>query len=118
MFKAVILLKRKPGMSPEEFFSYYENQHRKIGEKFVPNARKYVRRYLKAVGSHASGAAPELPYDVLTELWFDNKAEFEKAMALLSKPEVTAEIVADEEKLFDRSKICFCIVEEHESPAP
>jgi len=118
MLKLVILLKRKPGMSFTDFVTYYETYHRKLGERFVPNARKYVRRYLHAVGSPASGDAPELPYDVLTELWFDGKAEFDQAMALLSKPEIAAEIADDEDKLFDRSKNCFCTVEEFESALP
>ena len=36
MFKTVCLLKRKDGMSLEEFRDYYENHHRKIGEKVLP----------------------------------------------------------------------------------
>jgi hypothetical protein len=114
MFKSVVLLKRKPGMSIEDFVSYYETYHRKLGEKFVPNAKKYVRRYLQALGNPVTGEMPELPYDVLTELWVENKADFNKAMALLSRPEVAAEIAADEDKLFDRSKNCFCTIEERE----
>jgi hypothetical protein len=118
MFKSVVLLKRKPGMSIKDFVTYYETYHRKLGEKFVPNAKKYVRRYLHAIGNPVTGEVPELPYDVLTELWFENKAEFDKAMVLLSKPEVAAEIAADEDKLFDRSKNCFCTIEERESVLP
>ena len=47
MFKTVGLLKRRPGMSVEDFRSYYESNHRVIGEKYLTgNAVRYVRRFL------------------------------------------------------------------------
>ena len=47
MFKTVCLLKRRPGMSLEEFKDYYENYHSKIGEKVLPDGVHYVRRYVQ-----------------------------------------------------------------------
>jgi hypothetical protein len=116
MFKAVCLLKRRASMSFEEFQSYYENHHRKLGEKWVPTQVKYVRRYLHPVGRNPiTGEAPATEYDVLTEMWFENRAAFEAAMEALGAPDASAEIAADEEQLFDRSKICLCEIEECES---
>jgi hypothetical protein len=116
MFKAVCLLKRRPGMSFDEFVSYYESNHRKLGEKWVPTQTRYIRRYLRPVGKNPiTGEAPVTEYDVLTEMWFETREAFEAAMTALSNPEASAEIAADEDKLFDRSKICLCTVEECES---
>lgn len=115
MFKTVCLLKRKPGMSFEDFMDYYESYHRKLGEKVLPKGIYYVRRYLRGVPNPVTGEVAELEYDVLTEMWFETREAYDEAMAALSVPEVAAEIVEDEEKLFDRPKIRFCTIEEHES---
>ena len=115
MFKTVCLLKRRDGMSFEDFMDYYENHHRKIGEKVLPNGVQYTRRYLRPVPNPVTGESSELEFDVLTEMWFDNQEAFEDAMAALGEPEIAAEIAEDEERLFDRSKIRFCTIEEHAS---
>lgn len=115
MFKTVCLLKRRDGMSMEDFMDYYENHHRKIGEKVLPDGVYYVRRFLHGVPNPVTGEATELEFDCLTEMWFESQEAFEAAMAALSEPTVAAEIAEDEEKLFDRSKIRFCTIEEHES---
>ena len=47
MFKAVVLLKRKPGMTFEDFVTYYESTHAKIGERVLPTAERYFRRLLE-----------------------------------------------------------------------
>lgn len=115
MFKTVVLLKRKAGMSMEDFIDYYENHHRKIGEKVLPHGIRYMRRFLRGVPNPVTGEANEPAFDVLTEMWFEDQAAFEAAMAALSEPETAAEIAEDEEKLFDRSNMHFCTIEERES---
>jgi len=102
-------------MSFEEFVDYYESSHRKLGEKWIPTAKRYFRRYLRPVANPVTGDAPELEYDVLTEFWFETREAFEAAMSALGSPEASSEIAHDEERLFDRSKICLCTTEERES---
>ena len=80
MFKIMILIKRRPGMSMDEFIDYYENHHAALGVRVVPNMTGYTRRYLMPLGD----GAPEPPYDVATEIVFDNEAAFEQAMAPLT----------------------------------
>lgn len=115
MFKTVIMLKRKPGMSFEDFKDYYESHHRKLGEKVLPSGIHYVRRYLQPVPNPVTGEVTELEFDVLTEVWYESREAFEAAMVALSEPEIAAEVAEDEEKLFDRTKNRFCTIEEHES---
>ena len=118
MIKLITLLTRKPGLSREEFIDYYEANHRVIGEKYLSGyAVKYQRRFL----SHLEGAILEggdPPFDVLMEIWFPDQATFDRAMAHLQTPEAQAEILADEEKLFDREKMRSFTVEEYESELP
>ncbi|MEL0138427.1 MAG: EthD domain-containing protein [Halieaceae bacterium] len=118
MIKVVTLLSKKPGMTREAFIDHYETHHRKIGEKYLSGyAVKYFRRYLTPAEAGAyAGAA--LPFDVLMEIWFPDQSTMDEAMTALMTEEAQAEIVADEERLFDRSKIKSFTVEEFESVLP
>jgi len=113
MVKLVFMLKRKPGMSREDFLRYYEQHHARLGEKYVPNAVRYVRRFLDPMAGPSGGGDQE--YDVLTELWFANQGEMDKAMTLLSDPKVHAEIEADEKVLFDRPALRMYVITERDS---
>ena len=118
MIKVVTLLTRKPGMSREAFIEYYEAHHRKIGEKYLSGfAVKYQRRYLQSAGFRGQEGAT-LPFDVLMEIWYPDQDTFDAALAVLSTDEAQAEIIADEERLFDRDLIRSYTVEEYESEMP
>ena len=115
MIKVVTLLNRKPGITRQAFIEYYESQHRLIGEKYPGGyAVKYQRRYLQPIADDDEGTA-ELPCDVLMEIWFPDRTTTDRAMASLATDEAQAEIVADEERVFDRALICSYVVEEYES---
>jgi len=105
-------------MSREAFIEHYETHHRKIGEKYLSGfASKYQRRYLQSAGlREQEDDAP--PFDVLMETWYPDKEAFNGALAVLSTDEAQAEIVADEERLFDRDLIRSYTVEEYESEMP
>jgi hypothetical protein len=51
----------------------------------------------------------------MTELWFANKQQADRAMAQLSEPKIHDEIAADEERLFDRARSQVYLITEHES---
>ena len=118
MIKVVTLLTRKPGMSREAFIEHYETHHRKIGEKYLSGfATKYQRRYMQSAGfREQDGDAP--PFDVLMEIWFPDQPAMDAAMALIASESAQEEIVADEERLFDRDLIRSYTVEEYESEMP
>ena len=115
MFKVMILIKRKPGMSKKDFIAYYENNHAPLGSSKVHNMKRYVRHFIRPYGNEVYGKDAEPPYDVLTELWFDDEADFERGMALLTEPETARIIGEDEENLFDKSTIRFMVMEDHET---
>ena len=118
MIKVVTLLTRKPGMSREAFIEHYETHHRKIGEKYLSGfAVKYQRRYLQSAGFRGQEAAMP-PFDVLMEIWYPDQDTLDAALAVLSTDEAQAEIIADEERLFDRDLIRSYTVEEYESEMP
>lgn len=116
MIKLLTLLKRRPGMSMEEFTTHYETCHRLIGEKVLkPHACRYVRRYLQPVPHVVTGAVEEAEHDVVMEIWFEDQARMDAFAAAAAEPGMWREIVEDEERLFDRPKMRQFTVVEHES---
>lgn len=116
MIKLLTLLKRRPGMSMQEFIEHYEGRHRLIGETVLkPHACRYVRRYLQPVPHVVTGAVEESEHDVVMEIWFENQGCMDAFAAAAAEPGMWREIVEDEERLFDRSKMRQFTLTEYES---
>ncbi len=111
----VSLLKRKAGMSREDFRAYYESKHRLIGEKVLSGyATRYVRRFLEP----ADGVDQEQDFDVILEIDFPDAATRDACFAAMGDPATMAMIVEDEERLFDRSRMRTFRVCENQSDMP
>ena len=52
------------------------------------------------------------------EIWYPDQETLDAALAVLSTDEAQAEIMADEERLFDRDLVRSYMVEEYESEMP
>jgi uncharacterized protein (TIGR02118 family) len=101
--KILLFMKRRAGMSVADFRDYYENHHVPLCAKYSGGVDRYVRRYFEPQPHPETGAASELPFDVMTELWFNDEAIFKGALTYLTTHMMPDEVVADELKLFDRS---------------
>lgn len=66
MLKVISLLKRKEDMSFEEFRRWAFDEHPKLGKK-LPGICHYRMNVLLVEN-------PELPYDAVSEFWFDDNA--------------------------------------------
>lgn len=73
MFKVMIVLSRKPGMSVEAFRRYWRETH---GPKAaaMPGVRRYVQ-YSSVPGP--TGAAPG--HDGIAELWYDDEETWRRS---------------------------------------
>jgi len=80
VFKMMILLKKKPGLSDEGFARYWLETHASLAKK-MPG----LRRYIVNVVRRPPGREPE--YHGVVELWFDDQAGMKKAF---SSPEGAA----------------------------
>jgi hypothetical protein len=118
MLKQVFLLKRRPGMTMEEFKDYYENHHAKFGDRFLTTARRYVRRYVKPQKNPLTGQVIELDFDVVMEIWWDSREDCLDAMRKLADGGLSKLIYEDEEKLFSTHDNRVFTVEEHDSDLP
>jgi len=114
-YKILLFMKRRPGMTLEEFRDYYETKHAPLALQHGASMARYVRRYIEPQPNPDTGETGELPYDVITELWFTDEAVFRGTVKYLSTTIMPAEIIEDEKQLFDRSNMRMATVVEHES---
>jgi uncharacterized protein (TIGR02118 family) len=115
VYKILLFMKRRPGMTLEAFKDYYENHHAPLAAKFSSGIKRYVRRYVTPHPNPETGASSELQFDVITELWFDDEKVFRGTVKYLSTSIMPDEIVADERNLFDRPTIRMATVVECET---
>lgn len=115
-YKILLLMKRRPGMSVEAFRDYYENRHVPLALKYDGGAMtRYVRRYLEPQPNAELGTNDELPYDVVSELWFEDEAAFRATLHYMTTSVMPDDVVADELNLFDRPTMRIATVIECET---
>jgi len=106
MIKAVSLIKRKPGISREEFKEHYEEVHVPLALQHFPFMR-YVRNYVII-----PPGVEEPDFDCITEVWFADMEACQAAAEFSVSPEYKV-ISDDEEKFMDRDRIVAFLVEEN-----
>ena len=120
MINQVVFFKKRPDMTLEEFMDYYENQHsrlaKRIGKPGIPNAVRYVRRYITPEKNPVTGRIHDCGYDCIMEIWWNNREDFEHSLRLVGDPERLPHTIEDEKKLFATHANPVCTVEEHDSP--
>lgn len=117
-YKILLLMKRRPSMSVEAFRDYYENQHIPLCSKYMAGVSRYIRRYLVPQPHAESGRNEELPYDVVTELWFEDEATWQATVEYIANNVMPDEVVEDEKNLFDRPTMRMATVVEVETAMP
>jgi uncharacterized protein (TIGR02118 family) len=98
MFKAVILLTRKPGSTREEFRSWWLDSHAALARR-LPGLRRLRFNLVTTDGAEIDG---------VSELWFDSQQAFETAY----ESEVGKQVAADSLANVGRRERLF--VDEHE----
>jgi len=121
MFKQICFFRKRADMSMDEFMDYYENQHSQLSKKVgmkpaIPNAVRYVRRYLVPEKNPVTGEVHDPGYDCIMEIWWNSRADFEASQAIISSPERLPTIKADETKLFASHVNPVCSMIEYDSP--
>jgi hypothetical protein len=108
--KLLMFLKRKPGTSLAEFRAYYEDHHVPLCMKYMAGPVRYLRRFV----DHPPGL-PELDFDVITEVWFKDRATRDVVIDFNTRDAMPADVIADEHRFLDRTRSRFCAVEECET---
>ncbi|HTH29590.1 MAG TPA: EthD domain-containing protein [Sphingobium sp.] len=114
--KIIAMFKRKPGLTPEQFREYYETRHAVLGVKLMPFFKDYRRNYIRHdLGPQRSSAEPNsasLDFDVITEISFANREDYERMLQALSDPVIREQIVEDEKQFMDRGATLSYVVDE------
>lgn len=102
MITMIVFVRRKQGMSREEFSRYWFERHGPL-VKSVPEFMRHVQKYIQyhpAPGSNAAGSlfGDITDYDGVGEIWFDSR---EAMNAALSEPRYLEIIKPDEREFID-----------------
>lgn len=116
MVKIIGLLKKKADMSTADFRAYYENHHAPLASRLMPAGTDYRRSYPNIVRIEGKEAQGESDFDVISEVWFVDRAAYEAFAKSMQDPVNRAAIVEDESRFVDRAATCIMVVEEHRSP--
>jgi hypothetical protein len=121
MLKQICFFRKRPDMTMEEFMDYYENQHSQLSKRIgrapaIPNATRYVRRYIKREKNPVTGEVLDPGYDCIMEIWWNSREDFEASQKIISDPERLPFVKEDEKKLFASHSNPVCTVEEYDSP--
>ncbi|MFC2000099.1 EthD domain-containing protein [Chloroflexota bacterium] len=113
MIKGITLLKRKTGLTPEEFREQFEEVHVPLALKLLPTVRKLVRNYV--ITTNAIPTSTEEPeFDCITEQSFDDMPGFQAMMDTGSEDAGQA-LIHSLKVCVDIDKVVEFLVEEVES---
>ena len=103
MIKQIFTMKRRPGMTFEEFKKYYLEVHAPLIKKSFPEIRKYVVNLALQRGK-------ETPYDAVTEIYWD---DIETIIRVAKSDTFKNVIMPDEDKFGDRQSGVVVLTEEY-----
>jgi len=92
MFKQIVFFRKRPDMTMDEFLDYYENTHSQLSKRAgrapsIPNAVRYVRRYLTPEKNPVTGEIHDCGYDCLMEIWWNSREDFENSQRIIASPD-------------------------------
>ena len=119
MIKLVFSLRRRPGMTREEFQAYWRDQHAPLVARHAEalRIRRYVQTHARssefaAAQSAARGGEPDA-YDGQAELWWDGIDDVIAAASTAAGRTAAIELLEDEPRFIDLEHSPLWIGEEH-----
>jgi hypothetical protein len=109
MFKVVLTVKRKAGLTREQYRDRYESGHVPMAIAQLPTLRKYKRNFVQM-----PAGAKETPFDSITEFYFEDEAAWDATKKLVAGAAGDI-LAADEAEFMDRRTMRFYVVDERES---
>ncbi len=121
MVKIIMLIKKRPDLSREEFMDYYDNRHvplmhRLLSKGAAVHRRNFVIPNAKDVGSADNlDTASQDDYDVICEVFYEDRETAESVMRDFEDPEIRRLTQEDEAKFQLPGSIKRYLVEVHET---
>jgi uncharacterized protein (TIGR02118 family) len=113
--KSIALLRRRADLSRDAFVSYYEERHAPLIQSLLPGIVEYRRNFTNFDGAYSSDGAAPFDFDVVTEIWFWDRAAYDEAMTIATQPDIAQRIAEDEANFLDRTGNRMFLVDERES---
>jgi uncharacterized protein (TIGR02118 family) len=107
LIKLVFTIRRRPGMTRDEFQSYWRNEHARLVERHadVLHIRRYVQTHARETDADAviSGARESEPgqYDGVAELWWESIDDLLAASSSEEGQIAGAALLEDERRFID-----------------
>jgi hypothetical protein len=118
MFKIMMLLRKKAGMTREEFIDYYDNRHVPFMHSILPQGAAIHRRNFIVPAPQAAqgeGMVGAAECDVIVELFYEDVETVQRAMHCLADPLIQQQMAEDESRFIMPGSIRRFIVEPHET---
>jgi len=113
--KLIGLVKKKQGLTREAFIAYYENNHVPLIRRLVPIGQDYRRSYTDQMRVNGREVDDAFEYDAVSEVWFNEAADYAAFAAAMRNPAIFQQVVADEENFLDRAATRILMVTEYRS---
>lgn len=107
MFKIVLLARKRPDISFEDFRAYYSNHHIHMMNELLEHGAAVHRRNFVI---HPDPASPGA-YDVVTEVFYEDRAVAEATMREMADPDVHRRRIEDEARFLAPDSIHVFMVE-------
>ena len=104
MLKAIALLTRNADFSREQFIEHYEHTHVPLILRSFPQIREYRRNFVDLSHVLRAPGITEPSFDVITEMWFDDRAGYDEMLAAHADPAIGGPVAADANLFLDMSK--------------
>jgi hypothetical protein len=122
MYKLIMLIKKRPDLTREQFIDYYDNRHVPFMHSILPRGaavhrRNFVIPAAVAPGSAGDGpaAAADADYDVISEVFYEDLETANNARRALEDRELFRLMREDEHKFLLPDSIRRFVVEVHET---
>ena len=117
MFKVMMLLKRLPNLSMEQFIALYEANHAPAHVRRQNHMKRYRRYYLRGIPYALDGKETDPQYDLLSQLWFEDKQAYEADLDVI-RMMLAGEADDGGQHLIDPSKSSLAFLEVHQTDLP
>ncbi|API58624.1 hypothetical protein BSL82_04280 [Tardibacter chloracetimidivorans] len=120
MIRLIGLLTKKSGMNYADFVDYYEHRHVPLINRIFPGFSAYSRNYVLPNGQVEGGHIEDTPaapdFNVVTSLWFSDRAALQAALRALDQPDIRSAIIEDENNFIERDRTITFFVDEYATP--
>lgn len=110
MIKLLIVVKRNPSLSLDQFREHLSTQHARL-IRACPATHKYLRKYVQSYSLPVGFGDQEAPFDGAAELYFDDVGGMN---AFFSDPDYLESVRPDEARFADVERCVFYVTSEQQ----